>query len=105
MDDDDVLPLSPTQGETTLAAQLGPDGLIAIDSALERHARPGRWLKVARVVADALEAGGFSLSDDSHVELHVRRLIGLVESGLLEAQGDVRKPRWSEVRRPPSVPG
>jgi hypothetical protein len=97
LDDDDELPLTPTEGERTLAAQLGSEGLRAIDAALQRQTRTS-WLKVARVVSDALSAGRFPLGDDAHIELHVRRLMALVESGALEAQGNVRRPRWSEVR-------
>jgi hypothetical protein len=97
LDDDDELPPSPAEGETTLTAQLGAGGLRAIDATLQRHTRQS-WLKVARVVADALEAGGFSLGDDSHIEIHVRRLIGLVHSRVLEGRGNLRKPRRSEVR-------
>jgi hypothetical protein len=99
LDDDDELPLTPAQGETTLAAQLGADGLRAIDATLQQQARRS-WLKVARVVSDALRAGGFPPDDDDHIALHVRRLMGLVESGALEGQGNVRRPRWSEVRLP-----
>ena len=97
LDDDDELPRSPAVGEATLTAQLGADGLRAIDAALQRYTR-GPWLKAARVVSEAVAAGGFSLGDDSHIELHVRRLIVLVDSGVLEGQGNLRKPRRSEVR-------
>jgi hypothetical protein len=79
-------------------ADLDASGLESIDAALLRAAT-GRWLKVARVVCDALKAGGFSTSDDA-LDLHVRRLIRLVESGRLDAQGNLRRPRWSEVRLP-----
>jgi hypothetical protein len=99
LDDHDELPVSPTAAERALAARLGTSGLRAIDAALEQHVRRGQWLKAARVVADAMKAGGFPLTDNGHVELHVRRLVGLVDAGVLEAQGTVRKPRHSEVRK------
>jgi hypothetical protein len=102
LDDDDALPLSPDDAEIGLASQLGSDGLEAIDAALTKHAQPG-WLKVARVVYEALAAGGFSTSDESHVRLHVRRLISLVAAGVLEPRGNLRRPRWSEVRLPERV--
>ena len=95
LDDEDELPSLPEEAEATLAAQLGAEGLRAIDEALSQHARRG-WLKAARVVADALKAGGFPISGDAYIDLHVRRLITLVHSGVMEAQGNLRRPRWSE---------
>lgn len=100
LDDNDELPSLPENAEATLAAQLGAEGLHAIDEALSQHARRG-WLKVACVVVDALKAGGFPISDDAYIALHVRRLITLVHSGVLEAQGNPRRPRRSEVRLRP----
>jgi hypothetical protein len=97
LDDDDELPLSPDEGEAMLAAEIGATGIRAIDASLLEHAQRG-WLKVARVVLDALEARGLPTWDDSHIDLLVRRVIGLVNSGALVARGNLRKPRWSEVR-------
>lgn len=102
MDDDDELPDQPEDAESKLVTELGDDGLRAIDEALLRYTR-GTWLKVARVVADAMEAGGFATSEDAPIDLHVRRMMALVDSGVIEAQGDVRRPRWSEVRQPTST--
>lgn len=99
LDDDDELPATPDEAETALATQLGSDGLKAIDAALLAQAGK-RWLKVARIVGDALKAGGFDPWEDAHLHLHIRRLIALVDAGALEAQGNLRKPRWSEVRLP-----
>ena len=103
LDDDDELPDQPEEAESKLVAELGDDGLRAIDEALLRYTR-GTWHKVARVVADAMEAGGFATSEDAPIDLHVRRMVGLVDSGVIEAQGDVCRPRWSEVRQPASSP-
>jgi hypothetical protein len=89
LDDDDELPDQPEEGESQLVAELGDDGLRAIDEALRRYTR-GTWLKVARVVADAMEAGGFATSEDGPIDLHVRRVVALVDAGMIEAQGDVR---------------
>ena len=100
LDDDDELPSVPDDAEAMLTAQLGADGLRAIDEALRRHSREG-WLKGARVVVDALKTGGFPISEDAYVDLHARRLMTLVESGVLEARGNLRRPRWSEVRLQP----
>jgi hypothetical protein len=99
LDDDDELPEQPEEGESQLASELGDDGLRAIDEALRQHTR-GTWLEVARVVHEAMEAGGFGFSEDGPIDLHVRRMLVLVHSGVLEAQGNVRKPRRSEVRQP-----
>ncbi len=97
LDDDDELDASVDEAEAHLVAQRGPSGLQRIDENLRKHAQR-HWLKVARVVADAVQAGGFSVSDENVVRLHVRRVSALVEFGAFEAQGDLRKPRWSEVR-------
>jgi hypothetical protein len=104
LDDDDELPDSPTPGEASLAASMGAARLAEIDGALARSARAS-WLKVARVVHDALESGQFDPRDDASLHLHVRRVSLLVAAGILEAKGDLRRPRWSEVRlhRRPAV--
>ncbi|SRR5258708_4933368 len=98
LDDDGELPTSPEASEVTLSAQLGEQGLRVVDAALVSHAGPS-WLKVARVVYDALNSGGFQTTDDV-VNLHVRRVAELVKLGQLEAQGNLRRPRFSEVRLP-----
>jgi hypothetical protein len=97
LDDDDALPHQPSSSEAALTARIGPEGLDAIDEALARHAAR-HWRKVARVVLDAVKASGSSLTDEPLVQLHVRRLMTLVERGVLESQGNLRRPRWSEVR-------
>lgn len=99
LDDHDELSPSPDDEELSLVSRLGPAGLQTIDANLTRHANH-HWLKVARVVVDAIKAGGFSVNDEGQVRLHVRRLIGLTEVGALDGQGDLRRPRWSEVRLP-----
>jgi hypothetical protein len=76
--------------------------LAAIDSALLTYVR-GRWLKVARVVGEAIDAGEFSMRTAALLDLHVRRLIGLIEAGVLEVKGNPRRIRWSEVRLTPEV--
>ena len=97
LDDDDELPEDPDDAEAQLVQKLGPGRLERIDEALRNHVQ-ARWLKVARVVADAVKDGGFSITDENVVRVHVRRAGALVESGVFEGQGDLRKPRWSEVR-------
>lgn len=98
LNDDDELPTSPDPDETELATRLGSQGLQAVDAALVGHAQR-KWLKVARVVLDALRSAGFAVEDDATC-LHVRRIGELVRCGVLEAHGNLRRPRFSEVRLP-----
>lgn len=97
LDDQDRLPNSPADRETRLAESLGSTGLAAIDEAIVRATTP-RWSKVARVVVDAIKAGRLS-TDEEQVQLHVRRIIALVTAGRLEGQGNLYRPRFSEVRQ------
>ena len=96
LDDEDQVPESPTTEETKLAASLGPAGLRMVDTAILKAAGP-RWFKLARVVHDAIRSNGFS-TGDVQVPLHVRRTLDLVSAGTLEAQGNLYRPRFSEVR-------
>jgi hypothetical protein len=66
-----------------------------IDAAILSFARP-RWLKVARVIGDVWAKWG--LGADEHVIGD--RIQALVADGRLEAQGDLSKWRFSEVRLP-----
>ena len=96
--DEDRVPESPTEGEISLTASIGEKGRVAIDKAILAATGP-KFMKVARVVSDALKAGGFS-TDDENVQVHVRRVIALVSADKLEAQGNLLRPRFSEVRLP-----
>jgi hypothetical protein len=98
MADDWELPTLASEAERTLAESLGPAGLQAIDDAITKATQP-RWHKVARVASDAMKEGGYA-GDESEFDLHVRRVIVLVQSGALEAQGNLWRPRFSEVRLP-----
>jgi len=93
-----VLPESPDEEEAALATKLGADGLEAVDAALLKHAR-ARYLKAARVIADAINASGVPF-DDNHFWLFARRLNLLADAGLLRARGNLHNPRRSEVRLP-----
>jgi hypothetical protein len=58
-----------------------------------------RWLKVAMIMGRvdmALEKQG---ADILPVAVHAR-IVAIVKAGLLESKGDVRRPRYSEVRLP-----
>jgi hypothetical protein len=98
MADDWELPLVASESERTLADSIGPAGLRSIDYLITKATQP-HWLKVARVVADAMKAGGYS-GDEPDFDLHVRRVIVLAGTGALEAQGNLRRPRFSEVKLP-----
>jgi hypothetical protein len=97
LDDDDELPPVPDEEEASLMAELGGDRLRAIDVALSSHTQT-TWLKVARVVFHAVEAGEFPISGERHVRLHARRVMALVDAGVLEGPGNLLRPRWSEIR-------
>ena len=98
LDDDDVLASVPGEAEALLAARLGSE-ISRVDDRILSHALPTA-LKVARIVHEALDDGGFDPWDDGVAELHTRRVIGLVEAGRLEAAGNVCIPRFSEVWLP-----
>jgi len=66
------------------------DGIIF--SLMEKH-----WQKVAMVVGDAV--GRFrEIGLDISAEILAARLLALAEADRIEAVGDLRKWRWSEVR-------
>jgi hypothetical protein len=61
-----------------------------------------RWLKVARIAGktlDAIEARGIKL-DGTFADQIDARMAVLVESGQLEAKGNVKRWGYSEVRLP-----
>jgi tetratricopeptide (TPR) repeat protein len=93
-----TLPESPDEDEAALAAKLGADGLEAVDAALLACMRTS-YLKVARVVGEAVEASGFPM-DSKHIWLFTRRLNVLADAGVLRARGNLHNPRRSEVRLP-----
>ena len=96
--DCDELPTSPDESETTLMTELGDAGRDAISANLLKQAGH-RWLKAARVIAGAISDAGLPFSDDV-VCVHLRLLMTLVECGALKGAGNLRRPRFSEVRLP-----
>ncbi len=59
------------------------------------------WRKVARVIYDADKILGRNLPEgDARLDLIAERIEVLTQDGRLLAQGDVRKWRHSEVRKP-----
>jgi hypothetical protein len=102
IDNDDELPTEPQEEEARFSAEIGTESVDSIDAALAVHARH-HWLKVARIIHDAITSGGFTYSDGI-VDFHARRLLVLVNAGLLEGRGNLRKPRYSEIRLPTTAP-
>jgi hypothetical protein len=99
LDDDDELAETPSANEVAFAGALGPEQVAVIDERLLRQSA-NEQRKVARVIFDALDDGGFDAWDDGCLEFHARRVIALADAGRLEVFGNLRKPRWSEVRLP-----
>lgn len=97
LDDDGELPELPDEPEMDLAKRLGSGGLATIDATLLACTDRVQH-KVARIIARALDAGGFPPADD-YVAVHARRLIGLADAGAVAIFGNPRRPRWSEARR------
>ena len=59
------------------------------------------WLKVARVIVDAARAEGSGLLDNGQGHQAIgKRIEVLVREGRLIAQGNLKKPRYGEVRLP-----
>lgn len=57
-----------------------------------------RWLKVARIVGDVMFAlDALTAQDEQRL---ISRVKYLAETGKVESAGDVRKPRFSEIRLP-----
>lgn len=73
-----------------------PLSAAVIDKVILSCLKP-QWLKVARVVGDAVvrsNESGLPI-DDLVVAAHIQ---ALAETGVIESQGDLRKWRFSEVR-------
>jgi len=98
-DDEPEVPEKPDEAELQLAFELGESGLRNVDDALKR-ATDGRYRKVALIIVRALKLLEIRASDP-YVNLCVRRLQELVNEGVLDAHGNVRCPRRSEVRLRP----
>jgi hypothetical protein len=69
-----------------------------IDATILSHARD-RWLKVAMIAAQTMQQCGPGLSNEPF-DIVVARVRALVARGRLVAQGNLSRPRFSEVRLP-----
>jgi hypothetical protein len=75
----------------------------AIDQAILSmlSATEGRWRKVAMVISRVVDGIGNDLPvGDERYDLVAQRIEALVGDGRLVAQGNIKKWRFSEVRRP-----
>ena len=95
-DDELEVPETPDVDELQLTLELGEHGLRNIDDALKKAA-DGKFLKVARIIVHALKTLQVRPTE-LYVNVCVRRIHALVEEGIFEARGNVRRPRWSEAR-------
>lgn len=85
-----------TADEQDIADALSIAELKAIDLAIVAEAGP-RWSKVARIVGN-LVFGWPELPKNIPAQLYVQRIERLAGRGVLEAAGDIRRIRYSEVR-------
>jgi len=85
-----------TADEQLAADSLGTTQLQAIDQAILAEAGP-RWHKVTRIVGNLM---GYPEFSDIPPQLYVQRIERLAGRGDLESHGDLRRIRYSEVRRP-----
>lgn len=83
--------------ERAIVAALTPDQVKAIDAALLEDVS-ARWTKVAKVLGKQLKAKPGN-PVDVPLEYYWQRPRHFVDAGELESQGDVRRARFSEVRR------
>lgn len=85
--------------EAEVVSALTAAEVEAIDSALLGSTTEG-WAKVAMVLARQMKPRP-GVPDDVPLEFYWSRLCDLVKRGDLESQGNLRRARFSEVRRPP----
>src|SRR5262245_39322305 len=88
----------PAAAETKRIRALSSEQLAAIDAALLSHAHR-HWRKSALVVGSTMLQLRESFPRLPDV-FYAGRLAELVSRGLLEAEGDLRRLRFSEVRLP-----
>ena len=83
--------------ETATVEALTPEDISAIDDALLDATSPN-WSKVAMVLAKQMKARP-GVPDDVPLEFYWSRLCDMIARGQLESQGNLRRARFSEVRR------
>jgi hypothetical protein len=83
--------------ETATVEALTPEDISAIDDAL-LDATSSHWSKVAMVLAKQMKSRS-GVPNDVPLEFYWSRLCDMVARGQLESQGNLRRARFSEVRR------
>lgn len=87
-----------TDHEERLIAGLPAELVTRIDDALVAKATH-RFQKVARIVVEVMQS--FSATPSGIPDVYfAQRITKLVKAGVLESQGNLRRMRFSEVRRP-----
>ena len=86
-----------TQEQTELVMQLSETDLKEIDEALLSNISP-QWRKVARVVGTTMNSINNKVKGIPDI-FYAQRVIKLVENGILESQGNLKRMRFSEVRK------
>ncbi len=98
MEDDEYefgAPLDAEEAATVNA--LTPEDISAIDEAL-LDATSSNWSKVAMVLARQMKSRP-GIPDDVPLEFYWSRLCKMIARGDLDSQGNLRRARFSEVRR------
>jgi hypothetical protein len=90
-----VPPLSPEQEK--LVSALSQSQIDTVDGAI-LSSSVAHWRKVAHVVSSAMAQVGHALPGVPDL-FYAERVRKLVERGALDAQGDLRLMRYSEVRK------
>lgn len=95
--DDDDLSVPLDDQDTAAIAALSPAEVAAIDQAI-LSSLTNQWQKTALIVGSAMYAypGRF---DDIPDVFYGQRLLQLASNGLLSSQGNLRRMRFSEVRK------
>ena len=83
--------------DRAIVAALTQAQVEAIDAAILLDV-PARWAKVAMVLGKQLKLRP-GIPDDVPLEYYWQRLSRLVDLGRVDVQGDLRRARYSEVRR------
>jgi hypothetical protein len=83
--------------DRAIVAALTPAQVDAIDAAILLDV-PARWAKVAMVLGKQLKLRP-GIPEDVPLEYYWQRLSRLVDRGRVDVQGDLRRARYSEVRR------
>ena len=94
--DDDDLNVVLNDEDTKAIAALTVEDLAAIDEAILSKLG-GHWQKTAFVIATSMYAYPDRYDDIPDV-CYGQRILPLAQQGLLEARGDLRKWRFSEIR-------